>query len=560
MSGSLRPAETDGAPRPLDDDSRSGVFASVPSEDGPRLPAPDGQPADPGAATFHSVLFETPEGRTRAEAADAPDFFVDLGLDQIVASITAGKEEYNLKPFFYTPLHDVGAVVFRHEVMRDLEDPRLFDDINAFASSMRTVRARLAELGKHYYDRQKDRWFLDAVDLYGDAVGRLARDLSVAPLRSRGLLAFRAYLARYVASERFTALVEETKQLEAELSAIRYTVFIQGLRVEVRHYAGEPDYSAEVLATFERFRQGAAREYTFTFRDSAEMNHVEARILEGVARLHQDTFSKLERFRAVHTDFLDPAVVAFDREIQFYVAYLAYIGPLKKAGLNFCYPALSTSRKEVHDHHGFDLALAAKLVGKGTTPVCNDFSLEGPERIIVVSGPNQGGKTTFARMFGQLHYLASLGCPVPGTTAQLYLPDRIFTHFGREEHMTTLRGTLEDDLVRIRAILDAATPRSVVIINEIFSSTTLRDALFLSTRIATALLELDVLCVWVTFLDELASLSEKTVSMVSTVVPDNPAQRTFKIVRRPADGLAYAMSIAEKYRLTYDMIRARIGS
>jgi hypothetical protein len=513
----------------------------------------------PGRATLLSVLFESPEDAIRTDGVGAPDFLGDLNVDQIIRAITASKGEYDLTPFFHAPLHEVDAVIFRHEVMQDLEDARLFEDIKAFALSMRGVREHLAELEKRYYEHQKERWFLDAVILYADAVNRLARDLAAAALRSRGLLAFRDHLARYASSEGFTSLVDEARRLETELASIRYNVFIRGPRVEVRHHAGEPDYSAEVEAAFERFQQGAVKKYTFKFVDSAEMNHIEAQILDGVAYLHPETFSRLGSYCTTHREFRDPTVVRFDREIQFYVAYLEHVAPFKKAGLKFCYPRVSDSRKDVYDYEAFDLALAGKLLGEQAAPVCNDFYLKGVERTIVVSGPNQGGKTTFARMFGQLHYLASLGCPVPGAEAQLYLPDRIFTHFEREERMTNLRGKLEDDIARIHEILEAATPRSLIVINEIFASTTLRDAVFLSKKIAATIMGLDVLCVWVTFLDEVASLSEKTVSMVSTVVPENPAQRTFKILRRPADGLAYAMSIARKYRLTYDMIRERVG-
>jgi hypothetical protein len=68
----------------------------------------------------------------------------------------------------------------------------------------------------------------------------------------------------------------------------------------------------------------------------------------------------------------------------------------------------------------------------------------------------------------------------------------------------------------------------------------------------------DAIGVCVTFIDSLTTLSDKTVSMVATVDPDDLAHRTFKIVRMQADGLAYALSLAEKRGVTYDQLRLRV--
>lgn len=509
--------------------------------------------------TFHSILFRKTEDITK-EPLEAPVFFADLNLDQIINTITAGRQEYDLPPFFYMPLDDLDAIAYRHEIMRDLENPPLSGYIQTFAREMRKMRDYLAQAEKMYYDLQKQRWFVDAVEIYCDAVTVLSRNLSLVELHSRGLLAFRDFVTEYTHASQFTSLLEETKHLLAELSDVRYSLRIRGNRVQVRRYAEERDYSVEVAHTFEKFQQGAVKDYRVTFPDWQEMNHVEAQVLELVAKLYPELFARLSVYCTTRSDsYLDETIARFDREVQFYLAYLEYMARLKRAGLPFCYPHLSHTSKEESVHAGFDLALATKLVSEHMPVVCNDCALQGKERVIVVTGPNQGGKTTFARMVGQLHYLASLGCPVPGKEAHLFLCDQLFTHFEQEETITNLRGKLQDDLVRIHEILHQATPRSLIILNEIFTSTTVSDALFLSTRIMEQLLELDVLGVCVTFIDELSSLSEKTVSMVSTVVPDNPAERTYKIVRRPADGLAYAVAIAEKYRLTYESIKERIS-
>ena len=506
-----------------------------------------------------SLLFADPESLAEVENPPMPEFFGDLNLDQVVATITAGWRGYRLDPYFNAPLHTVAAVHYRQDVFADLESPAVVARLRRFAEEMRAVRTQRAQAGKLYHVQQQRRWLLRAAHDYCATLVSLSEALATLPLNSAALKGFRRFLDGYVGSPEFTAMAAEADRIGQALAAIRYTILIKGSTVVVDDYRDQEDYSAEVLAVFERFRQGSVRSRLVDLADADSMNHVEGQVLDRVAMRNPEAFSALETFCRTYPDCIDVTVATVDREIQFYLSYVSLMDALVRSGLRFCRPVVSRDSKLESVTDGFDLALAIKLADHRGAVVCNDVELSGDERIIVVSGPNQGGKTTFSRMFGQLHHLAALGLPVPARSAQLFLPDRIFTHYEREEDLSTGRGKLEDELVRMREILDAATADSLVVMNEIFTSTTLEDAIYLGTRVMRRLVELDLICLCVTFIDELASVSPSTVSMASTIVPEDPARRTFKIIRKPVDGLAYAMAIAQKYGLTYSQLVARLA-
>jgi DNA mismatch repair protein MutS len=182
---------------------------------------------------FRSILFEGSHDRNREQAAEAPEFFQDLNLGQIVDAITAGRDEYNLKPFFYMHLTDLSEITYRHEVMRDLESDVLFESIKSFSSQIRRVREHLAIAAKLFYKYEKEGWFLEAVGIFCSIVEKLLHDLEECDPKSRGLLSFRSYLAQYAGSGDFRRLFDEAKKLKSELSAIRYCLLIDGSSVTV---------------------------------------------------------------------------------------------------------------------------------------------------------------------------------------------------------------------------------------------------------------------------------------------------------------------------------------
>jgi DNA mismatch repair protein MutS len=508
-----------------------------------------------------SVLWDL-DGHTGAPPApgEPPAFFADLHLDRLVEVLVANREEYELQPLYWAPVHDVATVLYRQEVSRDLEVPQISRSVRSFAEDMSRARSYLRGMAQLQGTHYRQGWFLEAAEHYCRAVSTLGTAMTHLPFRARAFARLRDFLSTYTTSAKFTSFTQQVQQLRAELSNVRYSLLVKGTRVTVGSYEGEPGYSQEIEDAFARFRQGGVEDFRTTYKNQRDANHVHALVLQRVARLYPGIFGRLHALYERRDELADLTVRTFDREVQFYLAYLELVHRSRETGLPFCYPEIRPSLDGADIREGFDLPLALKAAKDGTAIVCNDACLEGPQRVLVVTGPNQGGKTTYSRMFGQLHFLAGLGVPVPARRARIGLPDCIFTHFERRERLETLTGKLDDELVRARDIVARAGPDSVVVMNESFSSTTAADALFIGKRVLRQLFAKRALCAYVTFLDELASQGGTTVSMVAAVLPEDPSVRTFKLVQKPADGRAYAMALARKHGLTYEALRKRVST
>ena len=281
------------------------------SQSGHLQVARDEDPLAVAAPPFVSILF--PDGRPSLDAVGEPPSFRDLNLDQVVEAVVAKREEYDLVPFFHTPLASVEQIDYRHEVFRDVDVPAVRDQLREFGERMHRVRSFLTLVRKQHYKPEKQRWLLDAATLYVKAVRDLTSAFRGVELASTGLRSFATYLVEHVSGASFTSLASEAAAVLDGLEQVNYALQINGSRVTVTHYEDEPDYSDEIEELFARFRQGDVESKLAKVADGGSMDHVEAKIAQLVARLFPREFEALDRFCASHSEFIEATIATFDR-------------------------------------------------------------------------------------------------------------------------------------------------------------------------------------------------------------------------------------------------------
>ncbi len=541
-----------------------------------------------------SILFEEPNTHafTRTSPLPRPDCFSDLHLDQIEIALLEDEADDGLISVFRQPLASVRAIRYRQDVFRDMAESGMRTGLEQFAVVMCETRRSLTHAALLPEPEQKRMWRLDAASRYCNGMIALDVLLGAGAARSTALCSFSRWLHALVDSDIFQAFAGACDVVSGRMRRIRYTLCCSENALHVgrakesvtmdtagpvkadpaKTVGGKACNGSQAIGraaaaslcgdnlvdsirrTFETFAPMPPPE-SISFFTNLEMGALELQILAHLRPLYPDAFDALAAWDRTAMPFPHPGVEQFDRELRFYLAWYRLADALTPLTCPLTLPVVAEDAP-LCLHGLYDLALALK---RRQPVVPNDCLLSGHERLMVLTGPNQGGKSTFARALGQSAWLSMLGAPVPAREAALGRFDAVLTHFATAEDPDSAAGRLQDELLRIRSLFRTASGKSLVLFNELFSTTATQDAIDLGRSVLTQIRSIGSHCLYVTHLAELADPEAGIVSLVAAIGSDPGETRTFRILRRPADGKAYADSLAARYGLNREQVRQRMA-
>jgi len=345
------------------------------------------------------------------------------------------------------------------------------------AQRIATALKRMADLPP-MLDAAKARLAHDAGGLAEALDLQLADDLPLAK-RDGGFVS----LGAIAELDEARALRDESRRVIAEMQA-RYVeeTGVRQLRVKHNHFLGyfveAPQAAGEALLksphakTFVH-RQTMADSMRFSTTALAEL---EARIASAADRaisIELETFERLrQRALAEKATLSDIAASLAEVDVAAALAELAL--------------SRDWSRPKVDDSLSFVVrggrhpVVEAALKAEGRPFVANDCDLSGADdggRLALVTGPNMAGKSTYLRQNALIVLLAQVGSYVPAAEASIGVVDRLFSRVGAADDLARGRSTFMVEMVETAAILNQATPRSLVILDEIGRGTATFDGL-----------------------------------------------------------------------------------
>jgi len=188
-------------------------------------------------------------------------------------------------------------------------------------------------------------------------------------------------------------------------------------------------------------------------------------------------------------------------ELAFYIGCLNLYTQLSQLGAPVCFPQPSENHRRRLSYRGlYDVCLA---LTKKQQVVGNDANADEKD-LMIITGANQGGKSTLLRSIGQAQLMMQCGMFVPAESFAANTLSGIFTHFKRKEDANMKSGKLDEELGRMSAIVDQIKPHAAVLFNESFAATNEREGSEISRQITRALLDRQIKVFFVTHQYEFA--------------------------------------------------------
>lgn len=188
-------------------------------------------------------------------------------------------------------------------------------------------------------------------------------------------------------------------------------------------------------------------------------------------------------------------------ELAFYLGCLNLDKQLKQLKAPTTFPTPEAYHKRSHKFQGlYDVCLA---LNKKQSIVGNE--MKAPQKnLIIITGANQGGKSTFLRSIGLSQLMMQAGMFVSAESFSANICDTLFTHYKREEDITMESGKFDEELSRMREIIDHITTNSLILFNESFSATNEKEGSEIARNITSALWEKEIKVFFVTHLYDFA--------------------------------------------------------
>lgn len=555
-----------------------------------------------------SLLYPKGYERTsfKESSKDVETSIKDIGIDEILSVMnTTGKFNIKFKNIISQMTDNYEVIKYRLDILEDLlRNPKI---CNAFEELLPTMEELLEFDTQDIYSDDPVQHIskLGELELYIECVKKLKSCLTDDKFetKSEGLNTLKAILEEIVQSNTFISLVDELthiregfrqissitigvnldaqlKPVEATLLSVNDEVYkssniidrLLGLDFAKDKYHG--------LSPLEVMLKGSGREIEL---QRVSMQNAINSSLNSIFKSAVRSFTPAIRKYTRENGRLFSGLVP---EIMFFLGAVKLIRTMEEAGLKMCKPEVKPKEERAFYVDGiYNIKLSLLLHSKNPERkleeyiVCNEVRFGDEGRIFVLTGPNQGGKTTYIQAIGLAQMLFQLGLYVPGYYAAISPVDIILTHFPVEEKETVFKGRLGEECIRLNEIFSKVTRYSLVLLNESLTSTSPSEGAYIAKEILLGLKLAECRAVFATHFHELAMNLEKTnsevpgdskiESLVSGVVENSKggantsndfSKRSYKITISAPSGNSYAKDIANQYGVSIEKIKDKLES